>query len=121
MLDITALTKEDAATCPVRSVLSKVTGKWQILIFLALEDESHRFGELKRTVGDITPRVLTENLKSLERDGFLTRTVHSGPPLAVSYELTEMGHSFIKVIKPVVFWAGDNFQSIDAARKKFSS
>ena len=58
MLNVTALTKKEIESCPVRQVLSKVTGKWQVLIVLALEDGTLRFGELKRTVGDITQRVL---------------------------------------------------------------
>lgn len=91
MLQVTAHTKEQAEHCPIRQVLSKVTGKWQILIVLALEDGALRFGELKRAIGDITQRVLTENLRSLERDGYLTRTVDSGPPVAVHYELTTRG------------------------------
>lgn len=119
MLQVTALSKEDAAQCPVRMVLSKVTGKWQVLILLALEDEARRFGALKRTVGDVTQRVLTENLRQLECDGYLTRTVHAGPPLAVTYELTELGQSLIAVLKPLVFWAGESFPAVSAARERY--
>ncbi len=116
MFQITALSKHEAEHCPIRSVLSKVTGKWQVLILLALADGPLRFGALRRTVGDITQRVLTENLRGLERDGHLSRTVHDGPPLAVTYELTTQGHSLVEVLTPLVHWAGDNFASVNQSR-----
>lgn len=103
--------------CPIRTILSKVTGKWQIVLILALEDGPLRFGALKRTIGDITQGVLTENLRGLERDGYLTRTVHPGPPVAVSYALTPIGQSLVDVLKPLVFWATDNMDTVKASRK----
>ena len=118
MLQVTALSKEQAANCPIRSVLSKVTGKWQLLILLVLASGPQRFGALKRHIGDITQRVLTENLRNLERDGHLLRTVHAGPPLAVTYTLTEQGHDLVGVLKPLVIWADNNFPSIQASRQE---
>lgn len=118
MVEVTALTKEEAEHCPVRSVLTRVTGKWQMLILLALEEDELRFGALKRKIGDVTQRMLTENLRTLERDGHLTRTVHAGPPLAVSYALTPQGLSLVGVLKPLVFWAAEHFDAIDASRVK---
>jgi DNA-binding HxlR family transcriptional regulator len=105
MLPIGVANKAEASTCCIRSVLSNVTGKWRMIIILALEDEPKRFGELKRCIGDITQSVLTENLRGLQRDGYLTRTVEPGPPVAVSYELTPLGRSFLEVLKPLVFWS----------------
>ena len=121
MLPITVTSKIEAARCPVRSVVSQFSGKWQMLILLALEDDALRFGEMKRTVGDITQRVLTENLRSLEREGYLTRTVYAGPPVAVSYELTAMGQSLVEAIKPLVYWSHDNFDKVKRARKKYEN
>lgn len=118
MLKVTAISKEQAENCPIRSVLSKVTGKWQLLILLVLASGPQRFGALKRHIGDITQRVLTENLRNLERDGHLLRTVHAGPPLAVTYTLTEQGHDLVGVLKPLVIWADNNFPSIQASRQE---
>ncbi|MCP9483790.1 helix-turn-helix transcriptional regulator [Shimia sp. CNT1-13L.2] len=118
MLKVTALSKEQAENCPIRSVLSKVTGKWQLLILLVLSSGPQRFGALKRLIGDITQRVLTENLRNLERDGHLLRTVHAGPPLAVTYTLTEQGQDLVGVLKPLVIWADNNFPSIQASRQE---
>lgn len=119
MLNVTARTEEEREACPIRNVLARINGKWQILILLALEDGSLRFAAIKRVVGDITQRVLTENLRSLERDGYLTRTVKPGPPVQVSYELTELGRSLLGVLKPLVLWAGDNAPTVVEARSRY--
>ncbi|MEL6960871.1 MAG: helix-turn-helix domain-containing protein [Pseudomonadota bacterium] len=121
MLPVTVTTKEGAQLCPVRNVLSKVTGKWQMLILLTLEDGAMRFGVLKRTIGDVTQRVLTENLRSMERDGYLTRTVDPGPPIAVSYALTPMGERLLVVIKGLVGFAAEHFDEVIAAREKYDA
>ena len=119
MLPVTVTTKEGGQLCPVRNVLSKVTGKWQILIVLALEDGALRFGALKRTLGDITQRVLTENLRGLQRDGYLTRTVDPGPPVAVSYELTPLGQELVANLKPLVFWSSEQMDQVKTARMEY--
>jgi DNA-binding HxlR family transcriptional regulator len=116
MLPVTVTCKEEGKLCPVRNVLSKVTGKWQCLIILSLEDGALRFGQLKRTIGDISQRVLTENLRSLERDGYLTRSVDHGPPVAVSYELTDMGYQLLDVLKPLVQFATKCFPKVSKSR-----
>ena len=119
MLQVTAMTKDQADNCPVRQVLSKVTGKWQLLILFALEDGQLRFGALRRVIGDITQRVLTENLRSLERDGYLTRHVDPGPPVAVSYELTATGQDLVPLLKRLAEWAAQNHGTVRAARLSF--
>ncbi len=111
----------DALLCPVRTIVSKVTGKWQIVILLTLENGPLRFGELKRAIGDITQRVLTENLRSLQRDGYLSRTVREGPPVAVSYALTPTGHSLVAKMWPIVDWANENMETVKSARQEFEA
>ncbi|MFV0359084.1 winged helix-turn-helix transcriptional regulator [Tropicimonas sp.] len=119
MLQITALTKTEAENCPIRQILSKVTGKWQLLILFALQDGSLRFGALKRVIGDITQRVLTENLRSLERDGYLTRSVDPGPPVAVHYQLTELGRELAGLLETLAEWAARNHGVIRKARQRY--
>lgn len=109
----------DALLCPIRTVLSKVTGKWQIIVVLALEDGPVRFGALKRTIGDITQGVLTENLRSLQKDGYLTRTVDPGPPIAVRYALTPMGYGLLALLKPLVLWADENIDNVKDSRQNY--
>jgi DNA-binding HxlR family transcriptional regulator len=117
MVFVTVLTEAEGLLCPVRNVLANVTGKWQSLILLALEDEALRFSALRRAIGDITQRVLTENLRSLERDGYLTRRVVPGPPVEVHYELTDLGRDLVGQFKPLVLWAIRNFDRVQQNRK----
>ena len=121
MLQITVTTKEEGGLCPIRNVLAKVSGKWQSLILLSLEDGPLRFSAIKRMVGDITQRVLTENLRSLERDGYLTRTVKPGPPVEVSYELTPLGVELVEVLKPLVLWASSSFNTVMESRAEYDA
>ncbi len=121
MLQITVTADDDSGLCPVRNVLARVSGKWQSLILLSLEDGPQRFNQIKRLVGDITQRVLTENLRSLERDGYVTRQVHPGPPVAVSYQLTALGEEFLEFWKPLVIWAGRKFDQVTASRAVFDA
>jgi DNA-binding HxlR family transcriptional regulator len=119
MLQITAMTKEEQALCPIRNVLANVSGKWQPLIVFSLEDGPLRFSAMKRPIGDITQRVLTENLRSLERDGYVTRTVNSGPPVEVSYALTPLGTTLLEVLKPLVEWAERSYPAVKRARAEY--
>ncbi|WP_208989923.1 winged helix-turn-helix transcriptional regulator [Pseudovibrio brasiliensis] len=119
MLPIGVASKAEASNCSIRSILSNVTGKWRMIIILALEDEPKRFGQIKRCIGDITQRVLTENLRGLQRDGYLTRTVEPGPPVAVSYELTPLGRSLLETLKPLVYWSHEQMDHIKTARIEY--
>lgn len=119
MLPIGVANKAEASSCCIRSVLSNVTGKWRMIIVLALEDEPRRFGDLKRCIGDVTQSVLTENLRGLQRDGYLTRTVEPGPPVAVTYELTALGRSLLDVLKPLVFWSHEQMDDVRQFRMEF--
>ena len=121
MLPIGVANKAEASKCPIRSVLANVTGKWRMLILLALEDGPMRFAALKRCIGDVTQRVLTENLRGLERDGYLTRTVHAGPPLAVSYELTSLGDDLLTKLKPLVYWSNDKMDAVKSSRVTYDT
>ncbi len=121
MLPVTANSDNDVDNCPIRQVLSQVTGKWQMLIILALEDGGLRFGQLKRTVGDITQRVLTENLRKLERDGYLTRTVDAGPPVSVTYRLTAIGVELMAYLKDFTAWAAQTHPKVRQSRQNFDA
>lgn len=121
MVKVTALTKEEAANCPVRQVLSQVTGKWQMLILFALDDGDLRFGALKRSVGDITQRVLTENLRKMERDGYLSRTVDAGPPVSVTYALTDLGEELCAHLKPLLIWAAQRHEAVISSREAYEA
>ena len=119
MLNDTAMTKDEVANCPIRNVLAQINGKWQPLILLSLEDGPMRFSAIKRAIGDITQRVQTTNLRSLERDGYIIRTVDPGPPLAVRYHLTPLGVSLVAVLKPMIAWAARSHTEVGQARSAY--
>jgi DNA-binding HxlR family transcriptional regulator len=119
MEKVTAPAAGDASTCPVRQVLDRVGDKWSLLVLLNLAEGELRFNQLRRAIGDISQRVLTETLRSLERDGYLTRTVHPVSPPMVSYQLTDRGHSILGPFRTLVMWAKENLDGIRASRASY--
>src|ERR1700736_6242422 len=92
-------------TCPVQRTIALMGDKWKILVFLVLSDGTRRFGQIQRTLEGVTAKVLTRQLRDLERDGFLTRTVHAEIPPRVEYELTELGKSFWSIVQQLKYWS----------------
>jgi DNA-binding HxlR family transcriptional regulator len=121
MLKVAVSKYEDAKDCPFRNVLDKVGDKWSFLIFAVLEDGPKRFNEMKRLIGDISHRVLARKLRELERDGYLTRTVHSTKPLAVDYRLTPLGQSLLEPVKSFLDWALKAHPEIRKSRAAFDA
>ena len=89
---------------PVELALEVIGGKWKMPILWRLKDRSWRYGELKRELGKITHKMLTEQLRELERDGLVTRTVHAVVPPRVDYTITRMGQSAVPVIEQLRSW-----------------
>jgi DNA-binding HxlR family transcriptional regulator len=89
---------------PVELALETIGGKWKMPILWRLKDRSWRYGELKRSLGPVTHKMLTEQLRELERDGLLTRTVHAVVPPRVDYAITRLGLSAIPVIERLREW-----------------
>ncbi len=122
MLNDTVPRDDKDTPCPVRLVLASATGKWQILILVGLLIHGPmRFNALRRSVGDVTQRVLTENLRGLERDGYLTRSVDPGPPVAVTYALTPLGEALADRLKALVGWAMENLTRVKEARSRYDA
>lgn len=90
--------------CPVRRSMDVLGSKWTLLIVRDLLVGPRRFGELLVTLGDISPKVLTERLRSLEAEGILTRTVYPVVPLRVDYALTDRGRELQPVIDALAVW-----------------
>ncbi len=113
-------TKNVTGNCmAVHEVLSQIGDKWTVLVVRALNDGPRRFSELKRDVDGISQRMLTLTLKTLERDGFVTRTVYPTIPPRVDYELTTLGHSLSDPLGVIAQWAITNRQRIVDARVAF--
>lgn len=106
--------------CPVRNVLSRVGDKWSMLILFTLESHSTiRFKELQRNIPDISQKILTATLKTLEADGLIKREVFPEVPPRVEYSLTAKGLSLLPLIDNLLTWASDNMEDIIASRKQF--
>ena len=90
--------------CPVEITLALISNKWSILIIRDLLTGTKRFNELKRSVGDITQKVLTSNLRTLEENGIVDRVIYPVVPPKVEYNLTELGMSLEPVIQSMRDW-----------------
>jgi DNA-binding HxlR family transcriptional regulator len=99
-----------AANCPTEVAMEVVGGKWKLVVLEHLRAGVRRFGELQRALPGITPRVLTRQLRELEADGLVTRTVHAEVPPRVEYELTELGRSLDAVLTHLRAW-GEEYRS----------
>jgi DNA-binding HxlR family transcriptional regulator len=119
MLKVTAESFEHAKDCPFRNVLDRVGDKWGFLIFAVLEDGPKRFNAIRRSVGDISQRVLTRKLRDLERDGLVSRTVYPERSPRVEYELTALGRSALVPVKGFLEWALDAHPQMLHAREAF--
>ncbi|CAL9471297.1 winged helix-turn-helix transcriptional regulator [Streptomyces sp. enrichment culture] len=107
--------------CRTRVVLDIVGDKWSLLVVRHLRHGPRRFTELHRAVDGISRRMLTVTLRSLERDGILTRTVHNVMPPHVSYELTEMGVTLREAAAPLLEWSIAHLGRIDDARAAYDA
>ncbi len=110
-----------APGCPSRQVLNRIGDKWTALVVLSLVDGRRRFSELRTVVGGVAPKVLTETLRRLERDGILTRTAYAVVPPRVEYELTPLGRSLEEPLRALVGWAERHMDSIVAAREAYDA
>ncbi|MCI4645044.1 MAG: helix-turn-helix transcriptional regulator [Hyphomonadaceae bacterium] len=109
----------DPSLCPVRHVLSHIGDKWSLLVITHLKFGSHRFSELQRAIADISQRMLTVTLRSLERDGLVARHVTPSVPPRVDYELTDLGRSLLPALERLSEWALETRPAIEAARERF--
>ncbi|WP_152007185.1 helix-turn-helix domain-containing protein [Hoeflea sp. EC-HK425] len=109
----------DTASCPVRDVLDRIGDKWSVLILTLLAREPKRFSALNRVVGDISKRMLTQTLRSLQRDGLVERTVYPTTPPMVDYRLTDLGRSALEPLAGLIVWADRSHDQIRQAREAF--
>ena len=108
-----------APECPIRNVLARLSDKWSLLLLYWLNKEGvMRFGDLRRAVPDVSQKMLTVTLRTLEVDGFVTRKVYAQIPPKVEYELTDRARSFIPHVEAMIAWAIENMADIVADRQK---
>lgn len=101
--------------CPIRKVLARISGKWSLLVLYALDRNGlspMRFNQLRRAIPDISQKVLTTTLRTLETDGLICRKVFAEVPPRVEYSLTERALTLIPLIDSLINWAADNMADI---------
>ena len=111
----------DIKNCPVRKVLDRFGDKWSLLVLLILgKKETLRFNEINKAIGsDISQKMLTVTLRTLEADGFLKRTIYPEIPPRVEYTITALGKSLVPLIDKLEKWAKMNMSAIEKSRKNF--
>jgi DNA-binding HxlR family transcriptional regulator len=117
----TACSSENPASTVIREVLSRVGDKWSLLIIGTLDTGPLRFTELQRRIDGISHRMLTQTLRSLERDGLVTRRAYAEIPPRVEYSATELGQSLAEPVLELVGWAADHHERITSARDAFDA
>lgn len=109
------------AACPTRQVINRVGDRWSLLVLYALEGGTLRYQELRRAVDGVSQKMLTQTLRTLERDGLVHREIYASVPPKVEYSLTPLGASLSETIAAIRSWAYGHMDQIDAARADFDS
>lgn len=106
--------------CPVRNVIARFGNKWALLTVLIIGEQGVvRFNELSRLIPDVSSRVLSSTLRTLEADGFIDRKVYAVVPPKVEYRLTEVGESILPLIQQLTEWAQTNMKKVISHRKDY--
>ncbi|MFI6598136.1 winged helix-turn-helix transcriptional regulator [Nonomuraea sp. NPDC050536] len=103
--------------CPTRVVLDRIGDKWSVLVLLSLSDGPMRFTALRQRIGGVTPKVLTQTLRTMEADGLISRKIFAEVPPRVEYTLTDLGRSLHGPISVVASWAELNVRKILESRE----
>ncbi|AHH93822.1 helix-turn-helix domain-containing protein [Kutzneria viridogrisea] len=107
------------ATCPAHQLLARISDKWVSLVLSALSNGPMRYSDLSRKIAGASQKMLTQTLRTLERDGLVSREVTPSVPVRVDYALTELGASLMPVIRAVKDWSERNITSVLAARQSY--
>jgi DNA-binding HxlR family transcriptional regulator len=109
------------AACPSRQVLGRISDKWVTLILVALADGALRYRDLCLIIAGVSQKMLTQTLRTLERDGLVSRTLTPGVPPRVDYALTQLGESLMPAVNAIKTWAEEHIGEIEASRTAYDS
>ncbi|MGW5315905.1 winged helix-turn-helix transcriptional regulator [Nocardia thailandica] len=109
------------AACPARGLLDRLGDKWVSLAIVALSEGPMRYAELDRRLAGVSQKMLTQTLRSLERDGMVTRTVTPSVPVRVEYALTPLGADLVPIMRTIKDWAERNMDRVLAARTAYDT
>jgi DNA-binding HxlR family transcriptional regulator len=113
--------QKDPAACEhISRMLARICDKWTLLVVRTLGRGPRRFNALRRDIGEISQKMLTQTLKALEENGFVTRTVTPVKPPQVEYSLTALGKDFLRPVRGLAEWVAANSERIAAARSAYA-
>ena len=107
------------ALCQTRRVLDRIGDTWAVLILISLDGGTLRFNALRRRIENISQKMLSQTLKSLERDGLVRREVFATVPVTVEYSLTELGRTLAQTVNQLTLWAESHIGEVEAAQQLY--
>ena len=107
--------------CPSRQVLDRIGDTWSVLVVISLAQGPMRYTELAKRIDGVSPKMLTQTLRALERDGLISRTVHAVVPPRVDYALTKLGVSLLDLVGALESWAQTHIDDVLAARSDYDA
>ncbi|CCD89092.1 putative transcriptional regulatory protein, related to MarR family [Bradyrhizobium sp. ORS 285] len=110
-----------SAQCPTRQILDRVGDKWAVLILILLRNEPLRFNQLRRSIEGISQKMLSQVLKSLERDGLVRRRAIATVPVTVEYSITSLGLTLAAAVDPLRDWAEHHLKDVMAAQRRYDA
>ncbi|MEU0942720.1 helix-turn-helix domain-containing protein [Streptomyces canus] len=118
---VTPLISAGDTMCPHRVVLEHVTSRWGVLVLIQLLDRPHRFSELRRAIGRVSEKMLTQTLQTLERDGLVHRDAKPVIPPRVDYSLTDLGREAAEQVRGLAEWTARRMGAVQEAREEYDA
>lgn len=109
------------ASCPTRQVLDRIGDKWSVLVLILLVDGPVRFNELRRRIGGVSQKMLSQTLKSMERDGLVHRRAIATVPVTVEYSITPLGRTLATLVDQMRLWAERNLGQVMTAQRRYDA
>ncbi|MDT3249718.1 helix-turn-helix domain-containing protein [Serratia sp. root2] len=108
-----------SSDCPSRALFDQIADKWSMMVLAVVDDEPQRFNAIRRRLEGVSQKALTQCLRRLERNGLISRQVISFSPVAVQYEITQLGRTLQKPFRELHLWTLDKLPEVEAARLQF--
>ena len=108
-----------SADCPTRQILDRIGDKWAVLILLLLRQQPVRFNQLRRAIAGISQKMLSQVLKSLERDGLIRRRAIATVPVTVEYSITPLGSTLAAAVDPLRDWAETHLKEVLVSQRRY--
>lgn len=109
------------AACPTRFILDRIADKWTVLILGLLADGPVRFNRLRRSIDGISQKMLSQTLKTMERDGLVSRTAYPTVPVTVEYAITPLGETLADTVNDLRLWAENHIEEVLAAQHRYDA